>query len=293
MLPKKRTRTLRWAGRLGCLALAGTLVMPPVALARDYQPDRGQDSQVIPQKPQGHKGEGQQKAPEGKPGHPQQVIPQKPAPGKPHSQQVAPRQQKPPQQSHGRNYQPAPGKQSKYQPAHHPQVVPKMPPNHRSYNYHGTRYYYHGGVYYRPYNRGYIVVRPPRGLFVDLLPIGFATLLIAGITYYTFAGIYYRTAPGGYVVVDAPAGVVVTSPAAPAAEAPSAPIGTAVVTSPLLNVRSGPGMNYSVVTTVMQGYSLNVYGTAPGWLYVQAPTGQFGWVAQSFTNYAPIPTPSG
>ncbi|RJX29514.1 MAG: hypothetical protein C4525_14395 [Desulfarculus sp.] len=217
MLSSKRTKTLRWAGRLGCLVLAGVLVAPPMALARNDRPGRGRN----------------------------------------------------------------------------PQVVPRLPGGHQSYVYRGARYYGYGGVYYRPFGRGYVVSRPPRGFFVRALPIGFATLVIAGLTYYTLAGIYYRPAPNGYVVVDPPAGVVVTSPPPPPMVAPSAPQGTAMVTAPLLNVRSGPGYNYPVTATVNQGFNLTVYGQQPGWLYVQTPGGQFGWVAQRFTNMPVVPVPSG
>lgn len=282
MLPMKRNRTLRWAGRLGCLVLAGTLVAPPVALARDYQ-ERGQDSQVTPQKPHESKGghnNGQvipQTPQKSNQGHKPQAAPQKPQKNvRGHNPQVA--QHKPPQNNWG---------------GHSPQVVPRMPPGHHTYNYHGTNYYYHGGMYYRPYGRGYVVVRPPRGFFLQILPIGFATMMLAGLTYYTFAGIYYRPAPGGYVVVDPPAGVVVTSPPAPPMVAPSAPLGTAVVIAPSLNVRTGPGRDFPVTTTVPQGYNLTVYGQSPGWLYVQTPSGEFGWVAQRFTNMPVVPTPSG
>ncbi|MEW5911382.1 MAG: DUF6515 family protein [Thermodesulfobacteriota bacterium] len=214
----KRTRFLRWAGRLGCLVLAGALMVPQVALARNGPPGRGRN----------------------------------------------------------------------------PQVVPNLPRNHQVYNYRGARWYGYGGVYYRPYGRGYVVTHPPRGFFLRALPIGFATLVLAGLTYYTFAGIYYRAAPGGYVVVDAPAGAVVTASPPPPVVVPSGPaMGTAIVTAVVLNVRSGPGYNYPVTGTVPQGYSLNIYGQQPGWLYVQTPSGLFGWVAQRFTNLPATVTPSG
>jgi hypothetical protein len=303
MLSTKRSGTWRWAGKLCCLALAATLALPPVALARDNQGEQGYESQGKPQESKGKRGEGhQQQQYQGKPSHNQKGAPQQ-YQGKPgYKQKGAPQQyqgkpgynpnQKYPQ---GHNYQrPPQNKRYKSYYGNHPRVVPNLPPKHTTYVYKGDRYYYYGGRYYRPYRSGgYVVVRPPVGFYVPILPLGFITLLIAGITYYTFAGIYYRASSGGYVVVDAPAGAVVNSPAAPAIGAPSAPIGQAVVMAPLLNVRSGPGMNYPVVTTVMQGYSINVYGSAPDWLYVQAPNGQFGWVAQGYTNYNPGPVPSG
>ncbi|MCB2192961.1 MAG: SH3 domain-containing protein [Deltaproteobacteria bacterium] len=197
------------------------------------------------------------------------------------------------QRSGGRDYRHGGGKPGYHGRGRIPQVVPRMPPHHHSYTYRKKRYYSYGGVYYRPYPYGYVVVQPPHGLFVASLPIGFATLLVAGLTYYTFAGIYYRSAPGGYVVVAPPAGAVVPSPPPPPMVAPSAPLGTTVVTTTLLNMRTGPGMSYPVMATVSQGAPLTVYGRAPGWLYVRTPSGQFGWVALRFTNSPMAPVPNG
>ena len=58
-------------------------------------------------------------------------------------------------------------------------------------------------------------------------------------------------------------------------------------------MRTPCGYNYPVTGTVAQGYSLTIYGQQPGWLYVQLPDGQFGWVAQRFTNVPTAPPPSG
>jgi len=254
MLPSKRAVISCWAGRLGCLVLAGALALPQVALARDSRSDRDQDSQP-------GRGHGSQTGQ----GHKPQVAPRLP---KGHQEYV-------------------------YGRGHNSQVVPRLPRSHQEYAYQGTRYYGHGGVYYRPSGHGYVVSRPPRGMFIrGGLPLGFATLVVAGLTYYTLAGIFYRPAPNGYVVVDAPAGVVVNSPPAQIV-APSQPQGTAVVTAPLLNVRSGPGRNYPVMTAVPQGVNLAIYGQSSGWLYVQAPNGQFGWVAQRFTNMQAATIPNG
>lgn len=54
-----------------------------------------------------------------------------------------------------------------------------------------------------------------------------------------------------------------------------------------LNVRSGPGLHYPIENYVCQGDILAIYHHAPGWLYVQLPSGQLGWVMSEFT--APIP----
>ena len=51
-----------------------------------------------------------------------------------------------------------------------------------------------------------------------------------------------------------------------------------------LNVRSGPGMNFPVINYAYQGNLLTINGKAPGWLYVQLPNGQFGWVMAKYTT---------
>jgi uncharacterized protein YgiM (DUF1202 family) len=55
------------------------------------------------------------------------------------------------------------------------------------------------------------------------------------------------------------------------------------VTTHILNVRSGPGLNFSVISYVYRGNLLTINGSAPGWLYVQLPNGRFGWVMAQYT----------
>lgn len=70
-----------------------------------------------------------------------------------------------------------------------------------------------------------------------------------------------------------------------------------------LNVRAGPGMNYTIIEPVRNGDELPVLGQneAGTWLYVRLPNGQRGgWVSRQYTDYgvgepAPVvatPTPA-
>jgi hypothetical protein len=75
-------------------------------------------------------------------------------------------------------------------------------------------YYFHGGVWYRPYGGRFVVVGPPIGVFVPYLPPYYTTLWIGGYPYYYSNDTYYSWNPvqGQYEVVqpsgaDAPAGV--------------------------------------------------------------------------------------
>ena len=66
-------------------------------------------------------------------------------------------------------------------------------------------------------------------------------------------------------------------------EIPENPIGEAVVTVALLNVRSGPGKNFPVTHRIWRDNKLVIQGSSDGWLYVRLPSGEHGWVMQEFT----------
>ncbi|HKK13209.1 MAG TPA: SH3 domain-containing protein, partial [Gammaproteobacteria bacterium] len=51
----------------------------------------------------------------------------------------------------------------------------------------------------------------------------------------------------------------------------------------VLNVRAGPGLEFTVIARVERGVSLAVFGSGPGWYYVRLPDGQYGWVMTQYT----------
>lgn len=78
--------------------------------------------------------------------------------------------------------------------------------------HHGVSYYYANGCYYRPHHRGYVVVTPPVGLHVRVLPVGYTNVVIGGRTYYYFGGVYYvQQEPDMYTIVEAPNGAYLVS----------------------------------------------------------------------------------
>jgi hypothetical protein len=173
----------------------------------------------------------------------------------------------PPKRPPGRVY-PKPGR-----------VYRTIPRDHHRVHVGPNNYFYHGGIYYRRGNNGYIVVRPPRGAVIAHLPVGFETLVVAGIPYFLFAGVYYQKHDSGYVVVDEPPGAAVSPEVMPE------PGGqTLAVDVEILNVRSGPGMNHTVIQQVHLGDRLVIQDTSPGWCYVQLPDGSFGWVMRRYTR---------
>ena len=68
------------------------------------------------------------------------------------------------------------------------------------------KYYYHDGRFYKPgfFGFGFFLVRPPVGLIVRVLPVGYRTIVVSSVPYYYYEDIYYRPCPTGYVVVPAP-----------------------------------------------------------------------------------------
>jgi hypothetical protein len=91
----------------------------------------------------------------------------------------------------------------------HGTEVRTLPSGHSSLNFHGTPYYVHDGVYYRPHGDRFIVVAPPVGLIVPFLPAYYSTVWWAGTPYYYANDTYYTSNPGanGYVVAQPPQGI--------------------------------------------------------------------------------------
>jgi hypothetical protein len=69
----------------------------------------------------------------------------------------------------------------------------------------GNRYYhYHNGVYYRPYDHGYIIVQPPIGIIVPDLPFGCTRVIIGSNPYYRYENVFYAPYGNRYKVVEEP-----------------------------------------------------------------------------------------
>lgn len=85
-------------------------------------------------------------------------------------------------------------------------IVDVLPNDARLVMHRRDRYYFRGGVWYRPARRGFAVVRPPIGLFVPFLPPFYTTIWAGTVPYYYADGVYYRWQAGDrvYVVSDPP-----------------------------------------------------------------------------------------
>lgn len=83
-------------------------------------------------------------------------------------------------------------------------VIKGLPRDHRMIVHGGARYYFSGGIWYRPHGPRFAVVAPPIGLFVPFLPPYFATIWLSGVPYYYANEVYYANRGNGYVVVEPP-----------------------------------------------------------------------------------------
>jgi hypothetical protein len=104
-------------------------------------------------------------------------------------------------------------------------VYGSLPYGALSVGFGGGNYFFHGGVWFRPSGGRYVVVQPPFGIFLPVLPPDYATVWVGSVPYYYADDVYYNAAPGqGYVVVAPPPGADTLQPApAPVAAAPAAP----------------------------------------------------------------------
>ena len=59
---------------------------------------------------------------------------------------------------------------------------------------------------------------------------------------------------------------------------------TATVTTDVLNVRSGAGTNYSIMSKVYKGDALEVVGSSNGWYNVKLSNGKIGWVSGDYLS---------
>jgi hypothetical protein len=96
-------------------------------------------------------------------------------------------------------------------------VVGEVPHGAVTVDLHGDHYFYGGGVWYRPYGGRFVVVGPPFGVFVPILPPYYTTLWWGGVPYYYANDTYYvYSGPDqGYQVVAPPADPAQLSTAAP------------------------------------------------------------------------------
>jgi hypothetical protein len=166
---------------------------------------------------------------------------------------------------------------------HHGRVIAKRHGDHRRPYLSKTRHYHHPGHFYRKRPRFSLFVGAPIGAFRTTLPVDYTRVVVRGASYYLAGGVYYQHVFGGYRVVEVPREVVVVNSPPVVSTMETLLPSEVEVAAAALNVRTGPGLHYSVIDQVQRGDILQVISSAPGWLRVQIGSGQSGWVMDSFT----------
>lgn len=129
----------------------------------------------------------------------------------------------------------------------------------------------------------------------ELIVFGAATLPVRAVEPADLAAGYEVAEPAGAIgppTADAPQPTL--PPAAPGPisqtpplmEAPITPAVTAEILAKGLNVRSGPGMEYGILTEVKAGerYVAHACNEAGGWLQIELPDGRTGWVGAGYVQ---------
>src|SRR6266850_127520 len=71
-------------------------------------------------------------------------------------------------------------------------------------NFRSGRLWFHSGVWFQQAGPRFVVVRPPVGIVVPVLPPAYSTVYVAGMPYYYANDVYYIQQPGGYAVAEPP-----------------------------------------------------------------------------------------
>lgn len=84
--------------------------------------------------------------------------------------------------------------------------VDRLPRDRIVVRHHDDHYFFDAGIWYRPSGSRFVVVVPPIGLRVSILPPFYTTLWVGGLPYYYADGVYYSWRPSerNYVVVEPP-----------------------------------------------------------------------------------------
>ena len=85
-------------------------------------------------------------------------------------------------------------------------IIRVLPERRRPIYYQNKTYFFFEGAWYLPSGPNFVVVRPPIGIIVPVLPAFYTTLWFHGLPYYYANDVYYMWRPdlNGYQVTEAP-----------------------------------------------------------------------------------------
>ncbi|BHH85871.1 DUF6515 family protein [Desulforhopalus sp. 52FAK] len=135
-------------------------------------------------------------------------------------------------------------------------------------------YFFMDGLFYRQGPKGYIVAPAPVGAVITALPPAAYMVTIDGQPFYSCSGIFYKQVPQGYIVVSQPVKHI----------SPEVAIGQELlVTAQLLNIRLGPGLNYSTVGQLKKHDIIRVEAVSEGWVLIRLSDDTTGWIKTEYT----------
>lgn len=79
------------------------------------------------------------------------------------------------------------------------------------------------------------------------------------------------------------------SPSNTSANSAQSPIKTGTVTASILNIRSGSGLQYFIVTKVVRGTKVTILNSETGWYNVKLSNGQTGWACADYVKVIEYP----
>jgi len=140
----------------------------------------------------------------------------------------------------------------------------------------GALFFYHLGKYYKETAEGYVPVPAPIGARIELLPSGCTSVRVHGRRYFNCSEVYYEPYGNGFVVVEPP--VPVENDA----------LGNAgdqvSITASALNVRSGPGKRFQIISKLYRSQIVRVDSVDRDWYYVTMADGSSGWIMAKYTR---------
>jgi hypothetical protein len=139
-------------------------------------------------------------------------------------------------------------------------------------------YYYWEGMFYRLIAKDYVVVYPPVGVVVPVIPQGCQPVVVDGIAYYNINGITYMATPNGYQVVPQPKTIVIKN----YINGPDSVANTA--TQAAAGTQTGPA------TGEGDSFTVNVPNSQGGYTAVTLKRSKDGFVGPQGEYYAEFPT---
>lgn len=159
--------------------------------------------------------------------------------------------------------------------------------------YYSSRHYYpgHHNFSHRSYHHhSYPADRIWAGLGIGLLAGAVIGTIVSSpprhpAVVYTTPTRFY-TSPPQVIVQQQP---VYSVPEKIYSSEPELVLRRVAATAEILNVRSGPGQDTSIIGQVRQDEMLDVIGAAPDWLYIKTDQGNYGWVMTRYTQESDHP----